>query len=137
MRAHGQLGTYLIRIRIDRGMTISELSRRSGISHPYLSQLENGRIATPSPHVLRKIADALQVPYLDLLVEAGYLTRAEAAPLSGLPPEVLELLTNPSVRELLRDPLVIEMLQRLAQISQSRGLLPAKPFPKEVKYATE
>jgi len=119
-KQRGRLGTYLFRARVDRYMTLSDLSRWSGVSHPYLSQLESGRIATPSPHVLRKIADALQVPYLDLLVEAGYLTRDEAAPLSGLSQKALDLLNNPTARTLLRDPLILDMLQWIHRLSLSR-----------------
>ncbi|MFE4764417.1 helix-turn-helix domain-containing protein [Bacillus mycoides] len=67
-------GEYLMKKRKERNISIRELSRRTGISHPYLSQLENGRNDNPQPDKLRKLSIELNVNYLDLMIKAGYLT---------------------------------------------------------------
>src|SRR5699024_5117380 len=51
--------------------------RRSEISHPYLSQLENGKNKRPTHEMLRKLSKGLKVDYLQLLEKAGYINEAE------------------------------------------------------------
>ena len=48
-------------IRVRTGWSSAGLSRESGISAPYLSQLENGD-RWPNATVTKKLADALKVP---------------------------------------------------------------------------
>lgn len=48
-------------IRERTGWASADLSRESGVSAPYLSQLENGD-RWPNPRVTKKLADALRVP---------------------------------------------------------------------------
>lgn len=67
-------GRYLMKKRKEKDISIRELARRTGISHPYLSQLENGRNDNPQPDKLRKLSIVLNVNYLDLMIKAGYLT---------------------------------------------------------------
>jgi transcriptional regulator with XRE-family HTH domain len=43
-----------------------------GISNAYLSQLETGKVRSPSPVVLHKLSDLYGVPYATVLQEAGY-----------------------------------------------------------------
>lgn len=54
-------------VREAHGMSLSELSRRSGISKSYLSQLESGKFSDPSVFKLIKIATILGVDILDLV----------------------------------------------------------------------
>ena len=71
-----------IRRSDDINITLDELSRNSGVSQSYLSQIENGKTGIPSPDVLKKIADALPeagVRYSHLLRIAGYEELAEGA----------------------------------------------------------
>ncbi|HEX7057329.1 MAG TPA: helix-turn-helix transcriptional regulator [Bacilli bacterium] len=63
----------LKKIRKMRGYTIREVSKRSGVSHGYISQLENGVRNVPSPEILLKLADALEYSYEELMKIAGYL----------------------------------------------------------------
>jgi len=49
-------------IRTKDGHSLASLSRASGVSLSYLSQLESGDRA-PSTTVTKKLADALHVPY--------------------------------------------------------------------------
>jgi HTH-type transcriptional regulator, competence development regulator len=67
------LGEELRRLRRTRNLSLRALEKRTGISNAYLSQIETQHVLNPSPHVLRKLATALEVPYEDLLAAAGYV----------------------------------------------------------------
>ncbi|WP_237088643.1 helix-turn-helix domain-containing protein [Paenibacillus larvae] len=56
-----------------KGYTIRELSDRSGVSTAYISQLENGNRGIPSPEVLMKLSEGLNISYEELMEIAGYL----------------------------------------------------------------
>jgi len=60
-------------------MTLEAASRAAKISTAYLHKLEAGRVQAPSPHVLRRLAAVLEMPYLDLMAVAGYLEGSEIA----------------------------------------------------------
>lgn len=53
-------------IRTCKNMTISELSKVTGICQPYLTQLENNKKYNPSLEIMNKIAYALNVKIDDL-----------------------------------------------------------------------
>lgn len=55
------IGTRVMQIRTQKGISQRELSRRSGLAGSYLSRIEN-RHLEPRPKTLRKIAVALGVP---------------------------------------------------------------------------
>ncbi len=44
-----------------RGMTKAQLAEKAGTSRPYITQLELGDRATPSPGLLQKLCQALDV----------------------------------------------------------------------------
>lgn len=67
-----EFGKYLRKLRKDRDLTLVELSKITGVSNPYISQIENGKF-TPSPEVLTKISKGLGVADLHLMIKAGYL----------------------------------------------------------------
>jgi transcriptional regulator with XRE-family HTH domain len=73
-------GTYLRDLRRARRLTLREVEERSGVSNSYLSQVENGRILQPSPHVLQKLGEAYDVPYEHLMARAGYIRPAQVPP---------------------------------------------------------
>jgi transcriptional regulator with XRE-family HTH domain len=52
-------------LRRQRGLTLKELGRLAGLSHPFLSQVERG-LARPSVGSVERIADALGVPVAHL-----------------------------------------------------------------------
>jgi transcriptional regulator with XRE-family HTH domain len=60
-----------------KGYTIRELADRSGVSAAYISQMENGNRGVPSPDVLSKLSEGLNIPYSDLMKAAGYLERSD------------------------------------------------------------
>jgi len=68
-------GEYLKRVRKEKKVTMRELSRRSGVSHPYVSQLESGEYNNPSLLTVIKLLKSLDVSIIDYLVEYGYITK--------------------------------------------------------------
>lgn len=55
-----------------KAMTLRTVEAKTGLSNAYLSQLENKKITSPSPNVLRKLADLYEISYSNLLELAGY-----------------------------------------------------------------
>ena len=70
------LGIYLKSLRSGTGLTLREVEDATGkdVSNAYLSQLENGHIAKPSPNVLHSLASVYKVPYAKLMERAGYIS---------------------------------------------------------------
>ena len=67
-----ELGTFIRERRFSLRLSLRRLSEESGISNPYLSQIERG-LRKPSAEVLRQIARALAVPTEQLYVRSGIL----------------------------------------------------------------
>ena len=83
------LGDYLRTLRAARRMTLRDVEQSAGVSNAYLSQLEQGKIAHPSPHILHKLAIHYAISYEDLMAKVGYIdSRAEQslsmAPAKGM-----------------------------------------------------
>jgi transcriptional regulator with XRE-family HTH domain len=80
-RKHSQaeLGSLLAHLRVAKGFSLREVEEATdkAVSNAYLSQLENGKIQKPSPHVLHSLAAAYAVPYEALMEKAGYLLPSE------------------------------------------------------------
>ena len=76
------LGQYLKSARTALSMSLREVEEATDnqVSNAYLSQLENGKIAKPSPHILHAQSGIYHIGYEKLMERAGYLP---AAPLSG------------------------------------------------------
>lgn len=66
------LGTYLRRVRKEKGLTLRDVENKTGISNAYLSQLENDRISSPSPTILHKLAECYGISYERLMKLTGY-----------------------------------------------------------------
>ncbi len=58
-------------------LSLRRLSELSGISNPYLSQIERG-LRKPSAQILQQIARALHISAETLYVQAGILDRASS-----------------------------------------------------------
>lgn len=69
------LSTFLKETRYNLRLSLREIAalEKGSVSNGYLSQLENGWAKTPSPIVLKYIADVYKVPYTKLMKLAGYL----------------------------------------------------------------
>ncbi|MEV6313962.1 XRE family transcriptional regulator [Streptomyces sp. NPDC051776] len=67
-QAGRMLGANLRALRTERGLSLSEVSRRSGVAKSALSQLEAGH-GNPTIQTVFSLSNALRVPVSDLLVE--------------------------------------------------------------------
>ncbi|MFC3788687.1 helix-turn-helix transcriptional regulator [Paenibacillus sp. GCM10012307] len=65
-------GEYLRAIRKASGLSMAVLAEQSGVSQPYISQIERGERG-PSPEILKKLASALGTNYSELMLKAGYV----------------------------------------------------------------
>jgi transcriptional regulator with XRE-family HTH domain len=74
-----ELGAVLADLRTAKGFSLREVEEATGkaVSNAYLSQLENGKIKKPSPHVLHSLSGVYAVPYEALMEKAGYLLPSE------------------------------------------------------------
>jgi transcriptional regulator with XRE-family HTH domain len=70
-------GKDLKQLRLSRGLTLNMLVDLSGVSQPYLSNIENGKKGFPSPDTLRKLSRALEVPFIEMMIHAGHITESE------------------------------------------------------------
>jgi transcriptional regulator with XRE-family HTH domain len=75
-----RLGDTLRDARGRRGLSLQAAGDAAQISTGYLHKLEAGRVGSPSPRVLQRLAGVLGVPYWTLMEEAGYLAPAAADP---------------------------------------------------------
>src|SRR5215470_17773972 len=97
-----EIGRLVRRGRARRGMTRRQLAQDSGTSERYLAQIESGD-GNPSIIILRAIADALDVPIVELLPRSNGTTAAMA--------HILDLLARMPPAEL---PAVAELIERRA-----------------------
>jgi HTH-type transcriptional regulator, competence development regulator len=76
-----RLGSFLAKARSATGKSLRAVERETGISNAYLSQLETGKIKTPAPQNLHRLAELYRVPYELLMELAGFpVPEASAAP---------------------------------------------------------
>ncbi|MCB1245676.1 MAG: helix-turn-helix transcriptional regulator [Acidimicrobiia bacterium] len=66
------VGAFIKEQRERSSLSIRKLGEMTGVSNPYLSQIERG-IRTPSAEILRSIADALSIRTETLYEKAGLL----------------------------------------------------------------
>ncbi|MDP9821837.1 helix-turn-helix domain-containing protein [Nocardioides massiliensis] len=68
----GTLGEYLRDQRQSAQLSLRQLAEQTGVSNPYLSQIERG-LRKPSAEVLQQLAKALRISAEQLYVHAGIL----------------------------------------------------------------
>jgi transcriptional regulator with XRE-family HTH domain len=73
-----QLGAYIREQRQNAQYSLRQLASVSGVSNPYLSQIERG-LRKPSADVLQQLAKALQISAETLYVRAGLLDGEQGA----------------------------------------------------------
>jgi len=113
----GPLGEYLWDLRQAAGMSLRDVEKASGqqVSNAYLSQLETGKIPSPSPAILHELAEVYEVhlpknapiacSYERMMELAGHIRSADPARKergSRLPTFAQEALTRDEEQELLR-----------------------------------
>lgn len=67
------MGRELAHAREAAGRSLADVAQSAGISTAYLHKLEHGRVNSPSPKVLYRLSQALEVPYARLMDLAGYV----------------------------------------------------------------
>lgn len=67
------LGAELRSFRQLKGSSLKATATDASISTAYLQKLEGGDVQQPSPHVLYRLAEVLDVPYSTLMQLAGYV----------------------------------------------------------------
>ena len=73
----GSIGEYIREQRTRAKISLRQLAEVSGISNPYLSQIERG-LRKPSAEILAQIAKGLRISAEVLYVQAGILEDREA-----------------------------------------------------------
>lgn len=71
------LGQFIKEQRQRSALSIRNLAELTGVSNPYLSQIERG-LRKPSAEILRSIAEALAIRTETLYERAGLLDRTDA-----------------------------------------------------------
>lgn len=72
MAAFESLGEFLKEQRRGAQMTLRQLAEQTGVSNPYLSQIERG-LRKPSAEVLQQLAKGLRISAETLYIRAGIL----------------------------------------------------------------
>lgn len=72
------LASFVKSKREERDMSVRGLAEKAKISHTEIKRIEDGARKQPSPKILKAIAAAMNVPYNDIMVAAGYLNVAES-----------------------------------------------------------
>ncbi len=67
------LGSYIRERRLYLNLTQAEIGESVGIDKGYVSQIESGKIAFPNADLRRRLAAALGVRHIDLIIAAGEL----------------------------------------------------------------
>jgi transcriptional regulator with XRE-family HTH domain len=70
--AVGSFGDFVRERRRSAQLSLRQLAEQTGVSNPYLSQIERG-LRKPSAHVLQQLAKALRVSAETMYVRAGML----------------------------------------------------------------
>ncbi len=66
------IGPFLRSARERKNLSLRAVEDATGVSNPYLSQLEGGKVRQPSPIVLHKLTTLYEVSYSDAMRLAGY-----------------------------------------------------------------
>lgn len=123
MKMRVDLGEELSRARAARRLSLEAASRASKISQGYLHKLEAGRVENPSPRVLQRLSEVLEVPYQRLMELADYLLPTNESIRAPRPEETTAMTSDaaPTNRELVR--LLERVLDELADIRRAQQQL--------------
>jgi transcriptional regulator with XRE-family HTH domain len=70
------LGQKLAAARAERGWSLREVERRTGIQNAHLSQIETGAIERPAPNVLWALAEVYELDLRELMRMSGHVEAA-------------------------------------------------------------
>ena len=68
------LGAYLKKIRLQSGLSLKDVYKKTGISDSKLSRIENdGNYSEAAPRILLQLAKLYNISIVELYITAGYL----------------------------------------------------------------
>jgi transcriptional regulator with XRE-family HTH domain len=109
------LGKEVRERRLRRKFTVRALAAKVGVTHGYISQLENGIGSPPSEEFLRKLAPVIGASLEKLMSLRGKLSKRAAAALAD--PEKLKNAESAAIGELIRnqpqDPILMKELLKV------------------------
>lgn len=74
-----EFSAYLKERCRERGLSLHRLAVQADLNQIYFYQSVNKNKENPPPWVLRRVAPILDVPYVELLIRAGYLDESDLA----------------------------------------------------------
>jgi transcriptional regulator with XRE-family HTH domain len=102
------LGATLNLARRMKGQSLKAAAEPARISATYLQKIERGDVQDPSPHVIHRLSEALDLSYEDLMELAGYVVPARnGAALGDFGGPLAQALSN--------EPMTAEESQALAE----------------------
>jgi transcriptional regulator with XRE-family HTH domain len=120
------LGDYLREQRVAAKLSLRQLAEQTGVSNPYLSQIERG-LRRPSAEVLQQLAKGLRISAETLYVRAGFLDEGHS------PSDVTAaVLADPAIGE--RHKRVLLDIYESFRAEHAAGLQPApakRPAPRK------
>jgi transcriptional regulator with XRE-family HTH domain len=92
------LGDVLRQRRMERGMTLREVSKQARVSLGYISEIERGQ-KEASSELLASLCGALEAPLSDVLREVSHAVAIEEALVAGVAatPITVKTLSQPEV----------------------------------------
>ena len=113
------LGDYLKEQRVDSRMSLRQLAELTGVSNPYLSQIERG-LRRPSAQVLQQLSKALRISGDQLYVRAGIVSPDQPLGNGAMTVEVA-VLHDPALTERQKQSLLDVYSSFLALNAQAAG----------------
>ncbi|WP_319001981.1 helix-turn-helix domain-containing protein [Clostridium tagluense] len=93
------IGKFILEHRTARNLSSRKLALMANISHTEIHRLENGERKNPSPLVLKYIANALDLPYEDIMRAAGYMDIASPSSATSTRLSGIDDLTDQEIEE--------------------------------------
>jgi HTH-type transcriptional regulator, competence development regulator len=109
------LGQKLAAARAERGWSLREVERRTGIQNAHLSQIETGAIERPAPNVLWALAEVYELDLRELMRMSGHVEAAAKGTPGSVVGAALRALgeMSPGEQE--------EVLQFMKEIQKGKG----------------
>lgn len=70
-KAKNEFGARIRRLRVEAGITVTDLANDADMSITYLSKVERGELPPPSEDKIRRLANALGISSSELLTSAN------------------------------------------------------------------
>lgn len=115
------IGSFIRSQRETAHVSMRQLAERSGVSNPYLSQVERG-LRKPSADVLSQIAKALRVSAEVLYVRAGILEPSETSQVRDA------IITDTAITERQKQ-ILLDIYASFTQNEATREECPSDPTP--------